>query len=260
MSMTTTVLRPRTGLFSAIALAVFLLPLAARADFHIRSPDEIDQGEYELEHNGSATTDRNPAKSGETSYSAEFGYGVNSWWHPELELDFGRDAGLGETTHFQAVTWENTFMLTEPGEYWADLGLYWEYSYSTLSGTPDDTLFGPLIQKDIGHTTHTLNLFLGKEIGPNQDVPGLDFNYAWQSRWNVFQLASPAVEIYGDAGRTSPFAKFQNQQLIAGPVVVGSVALGTLGKLKYEAGYLFGVTRATASGTVRWRLEWEMHF
>ena len=117
-------------------------------------------------------------------------------------------------------------MLTEPGEYWADLGLYWEYSYSTLSGTPDDTLFGPLIQKDIGHTTHTLNLFLGKEIGPNQDVPGLDFSYAWQSRWNVFQLASPAVEIYGDAGRTSPFAKFQNQQLIAGPVVVGSVALG----------------------------------
>ncbi|HUI18667.1 MAG TPA: hypothetical protein VL244_13445 [Alphaproteobacteria bacterium] len=250
----------RTRLGTAIAVAALLLPLAARADFHIRSPDEIDQGEIEIEHNGSATIDRNPAKAGETSYTTEFGYGVNSWWHPEFELDFGRDAGPGATTQFQGVTWENTFMLTEPGEYWADLGLYWEYSYSLLRGTPDDTLFGPLIQKDIGHTTHTLNLFLSKEIGPNQDVRGVDFSYAWQSRWNVYQLASPAVEIYGDAGRAAPFAKFQNQQALAGPVLVGSVLLGKLGKLKYEAGYLFGATRATASGTVRWRLEWEMHF
>jgi hypothetical protein len=254
-----TVSRRPCGLLCAVAFLAILVPMTARADFHVRSPDEIDEGELELEHNGSATIDPNPAKGGATSYTAELGYGVNSWWHPELELDLGRDPGDNQPTKVQGGTWENTFRLTEPGEYWADLGFYWEYSLATLKQSPDATLFGPLIQKDIGRTTHTLNLLLQKEIGPNQDNHSYDFQYAWQSRWNIYRLASPAVEFYGDTGDVTHPSSFQNQQLIAGPVVVGSFQLG-LGNLNYEAGYLFGVTHASASGTVRWKVEWEFPF
>jgi hypothetical protein len=245
--------------FAVVALWA-LAPTAARADFHIRSPDEIDYQEWEFETNGAASFDHNPANNGETSYTLEIGRGLTPWYHPELELDIGRDAGPDEPTQVQGFTWENTFMLTEPGEYWADLGLYWEYSHSTLRGSPDDTLFGPLIQKDWGPTTHTLNLFLEKEIGPSQDLHGVDFNYAWQSRWNVNRYASPAIEIYGDAGQIDHMHSFANQQFLVGPVLVGSVSTGTSGQLKYEAGYLFGATQATPQGTIRWRLEWETHF
>jgi len=247
-------------LWHAIVAFMALAPVAARADFHIRSPDEIDYGEWEFEHNGSASFDHNPDKNGETSYTLEIGRGLTSWYHPELELDIGRDAGPGEPTKIQGLTWENTFMLTEPGEYWADLGLYWEYSLSTQRGTPDDTLFGALIQKDVGPTTHTLNLFLDKGVGPNQDMHGFDFVYAWQSRWNLYRYASPAIEIYGDAGQIDRMPSFPNQEFRLGPVLLGAVSAGTSGQIKYEAGYLFGVTRATPQSTIRWKLEWETPF
>lgn len=250
----------RNGLMVTLVALSLLSAGRARADFHMRSPNEIDQGEIEIEHNGAATIDRNSTKGGATSYTAELGTGVTSWWHPEIELDIGRDPGPGMPTQVQGGTWENTFRVTETGEGWVDFGLYAEYSYSSLRGTADDILFGPLFETDIGRTTQTLNLFLAKQIGANQDNHGLDFSYAWQSRWNIWRQLSPALEIYGDVGRIDHANAFQAQQLIAGPVLVGSVLLGPLGKFKYEAGYLFGMTQASASGTVRWKMEMEVPF
>ena len=237
-----------------------LAPGAARADFHLRSPDEIDQDEWEFEHNGAASFDHRTDKNGETSYTVEIGRGVTSWWHPELELAIGHDPGPGLPTRIQGLTWENTVALTEPGEYWADLGLYWEYSRGLQRGAPDDTLFGLLVQKDVGPTTHTLNLFLDKGVGADQDMHGFDFSYAWQSRWNLTRYASPAIEAYGDAGRIDALPGFGEQQFRLGPVLLGSFSAGTSGEFKYEAGYLFGVTRATPQGTLRWKFEWESHF
>ena len=76
------------GLATVLAL---LAPVEARADFHIRSPYEIDLGELEIEHNGAASFDRKPENSGAQSYTIEFGTGLTSWWHSEIELGFDRD-------------------------------------------------------------------------------------------------------------------------------------------------------------------------
>ena len=58
---------------------------------------------------------------------------------------------------------------------------------------------------------------------------------------------------------------FSQQQLIAGPVAVGrlnlhDLGLGSAGQIKYELGWLFGVTQASPAGTLRWRLELEIPF
>jgi hypothetical protein len=52
----------RFGLAATLVLpAMVLIPLrAARADFHVVSPYEIDLGELEIEHNGSDTVDHRP--------------------------------------------------------------------------------------------------------------------------------------------------------------------------------------------------------
>jgi hypothetical protein len=163
---------------------------------------------------------------------------------------------------------ENTFQLTEPGEYWADLGFYFEYGQSTTRGSAaaaNEITFGPLIAKDIGRTTQTINLFLTRQLGPDQTSQGLDFTYAWQSRWNIWAPFSPAVEVYGDAGTLGASPNFSRQQLLVGPVGVGRVQLNQLGlghggNLKYEVGWLFGTTPATARGVLRWRLEMEIPF
>lgn len=250
------------------AALALLLPLHAHADFHIFSPYEIDYGELEIEHNGDASFDRQPGNSGAQSYTIELGTGLTTWWHSEIEFGFDRDPGFAEPTMLTQLVSENTFQLTEPGEAFADFGFYAEYGQTLTTGRhagPNEVTFGPLIAKDIGRTTHTINLFLTREFGPDQDTQGLDFTYAWQSRWNLWAPLSPAVEIYGDAGVIGHAPRLNQQQLLVGPVGVGSLnlnelGLGRAGRVKYEIGWLFGATQASPNGTLRWRLELEIPF
>jgi hypothetical protein len=250
------------------AAVVLLAPLAARADFHVVSPYEIDLGELEIEHNGSDSVDNRAGFGGQQSYTLELGTGLTSWWHSEIELGFDNDPSTGQPTLLTQVVSENTFELTEPGEYFADLGFYVEYGQSTTRGaaaTSNEITFGPVIAKDIGRTTHTVNLFLTQQLGPDQTSQGLDFSYAWQSRWNLWAPLSPAIEVYGDSGTLGSMPGISRQQLLAGPVAVGELklhelGLGNAGALKYEVGWLFGATQATAAGTLRWRVEVEIPF
>jgi hypothetical protein len=262
--------RLQGGLAAALALLALLLwPLrSARADFHVVSPYEIDLGEIEIEHNGSDSVDPRLGVGGQQSYTMELGTGLTSWWHSEIELGFDNDPILGQPTLLRQAVTENMFQLTEPGEYFADLGFYIEYGQSTTRGTAaaaNEVTFGPVIAKDIGRTTHTINLFVTRQLGPDQTSQGLDFSYAWQSRWNLWAPLSPAIEIYGDAGTLGSSPRLSQQQLRAGPVAIGSLnlhelGLGNAGALKYEIGWLFGATQATAAGTLRWRMEVEIPF
>lgn len=252
----------------AMTMLTLMAPAAARADFRIFSPTEIDFGELEIEHNGSSEFDRMPAKTGARSYTIEVGTGLTPWWHSEIELGFDRDPGPNQATFLTHAVTENMFLLTEPGEAWADFGFYLEYAQSLTKGrnaAPNEMTFGPAIAKDIGRTTSTINLFFTRQLGPGQTTQGLDFAYAWQTRWNIWQPLSPALEIYGDAGVLGSSPPLSQQPLRIGPVGVGSVrlsqlGLGTAGKLKYEIGWLFGATQATPQGTLRWRLEVEIPF
>jgi hypothetical protein len=254
--------------FGLAAALVLLVPPRARADYHVESPYEIDLGELEIEHNGDAVFDRRPSQRGATSGTIEFGTGLTPWWHSEIEFGFDRAPGNGQPTLLTQAVWENMLQLTEPGEAFADFGFYFEYGQSTTRGpnaASNEITFGPAIAKDIGRTVHTVNLFLTRQLGPDQTSQGLDFSYAWQSRWNIWAPLSPAVEVYGDAGILGSSPRLSHQQLLAGPVAVGvlrlnQLGLGQSGNLKYELGWLFGATPATAHGTLRWRLELEAPF
>jgi hypothetical protein len=258
-------IRVTIGLVAALAL---LAPPRARADYHIFSPYEIDFGELEIEHNGDAVFDRRPDQTGATSYTIELGTGLTSWWHSEIEFGFDRAPGDNQATLLTQLVTENMFQLTEPGEDWVDSGFYFEYGQSTTTGrnaAANEVTFGPVFAKGIGRTVHTLNLFVTQQLGPDQTSHGLDFSYAWQSRWNIWAPLSPAIEIYGDAGTLGRSPALSQQQLLIGPVGVGLLKLNQLGlghggNLKYEIGWLFGTTQASANGTLRWRLEVEIPF
>ncbi len=251
-----------------LAALTLLAPAAARADFRVISPYEIDLGELEIEHNGSAVFDRRPDANAGRSYTLELGTGLTSWWRSEVELAFARDTGNGQPTLLRSIVSENMFQLTEPGRYFADLGFYVEYGQSLTRGAyaaSNQITFGPVIAKDIGRTTTTVNLFFTRQLGPNQTTQGLDFSYAWQTRWNIWRPLSPAIEIYGDTGVLGSVPRLSRQQLLIGPVGVGSLplsqlGLGKAGKLKYEIGWLFGTTPASPQGALRWRLEVEIPF
>jgi hypothetical protein len=248
----------------ALALAA-LIPLAAQpalADLQVRMPD-VEYRELEFEHNGLITFDAKGSPLNRAqSYTNAIGYGVLPWWKIELEGELA--SGGGQHLTWEAVTMENIFQLTEPGEYFFNLGFFLEYSQSTLRGVPNGVTFGPIIQKELNNvlgldTLHTVNLFLSRDVG-HDSSKATGFRYAWQSLVLTHPLLSPGIEFYGtldDLAHAGPTAQ---QQHFVGPVLAGAASFAPYGKLKYQVGYLFGLTPASGHGAVRWRLEYEIAF
>ena len=247
---------------TAIVLLVtgfgFFSAPAARADFKVHPPI-VEYQEFEVEHNGSFTFDSNPGNNHNETGTLEFGYGVLPWWGTELEFAWSRMDG--EARHLDEVNSENTFQLAEQGQYWLDPGIFFEIGKSTRRGNANHAEIGPTLQKEWGPTLHVVNLFFERTFGPDQDTHGATFNYAWQSRWRLCEWFEPGVEVFGEPGELAHIPSLSEQQHRAGPVVFGRVSLGSgLGGIKYQVGYLFGLTHATEKGALKWGFEWERPF
>ena len=224
---------------------------------------EVDYREFEFEHNGLVTFDTKGSPLNHAqSYTNSIGYGVLPWWEIELEGELA--SGGGQHLTWDAVTLENTFQLTEPGQYFFNLGFFFEYSQSTQRGEPSGVTFGPIIQKELNDvlgldTLHTLNLFLTRDVG-HDATKATGFQYAWQSLIETHPLISPGVEFYGNIPDIAHAGPTAQQQHWVGPVLAGAANFAPYGKLKYEVGYLFGLTPASGHSAVRWKLEYEIAF
>lgn len=173
-------------------------------------------------------------------------------------------SGGGQHLIWNATTIENFFQLTERGKYWLDVGLFAEYAQETGPTEPSGVTFGPLLYKEIPNvlgvdTAHKLNVLFSRDVGPNSSkATGLFV--AWQSVALLHPLFAPGFEYYGIIDDISHAGTFNQQQHFVGPVLTGEQSFSPFGKLKYEVGYLFGMTTATPKGSVRWKLEYEFVF
>ena len=242
----------------ASALCLAALTSTAHAEYKVRSPN-VESGELGLETVGNIGSDRNPTKNNAKSMVVELEYGVNEWWKTEIEGEWGRDGGAGNAEKFIATTWGNQFQLFPQGSKWLDMALWAEYSTASKTTDADKIKFGPLAQKSIGKFTTTANFYLEKQIGANA-TGGSDATYAAQVKYDWKRWIDPAIEVYGDLGYLNQTTVPKDQTHMAGPALVGQIGLGKAGELKYEIGYLAGLTTATAESTVRWKLEYEIAF
>jgi hypothetical protein len=252
----------RVGIGLAIAIAATAATCDARAEFKLRYPI-VDFHDIEFEHNGATTFDKSDrGKSNNQSYTNEIGISLVPNWSIELEGEWA--AVPGENLRYGATTIENTFQLTPQGKYWADFGFFAEYSHAASRAGADSMTFGPLVQKEVPDvfgqdTLHTLNVLFTKEVGRNR-TDATPFLLAWQSRVRLHPLFEPGIELYSEINDIESPGKLADQQHRVGPMFAGLYHMYSYGKIKYEAGYLFGLTRATEKGAVRWRLEYEIPF
>ena len=132
-------------------------------------------------------------------------------------------------------------------------------------GQAGSVTFGPIVQKELSDflgtdSVHTLNLFLTHDVGPDGS-PATGLAYAWQSLLYVDPHLSPAVEFYGAIERLLRMPGVSTgRRPWPGRSLVGAVSLAPWGTLKYQVGYLFGLTSASPRGAVRWQLEYELAF
>jgi hypothetical protein len=250
--------------FPLAAAAICLLgsETPAEAEFKVRSP-VLDYREVEIEHNGDVTFDKSKSgKNNNQSYTHEIEVGLLPNWVIGLEGEMGAESG--KNFRYEATTVENYFQFTPQGQYWADLGFFAEYSRATRHTEADSVTFGPLIQKEVPNvfgidTLHRANVLVSKDVGRFAE-PGTPLLIAWQSRLQLDPLFEPGFEFYSNIEDIGRPGKLAEQQHRTGPILAGLYVFPPYGKLKYEVGYLFGLTRATEKGTVRWRLEYEIAF
>ena len=246
----------------AIGIAGLIGGSSARAEFKLRYP-VIDYREFEIEHNGAVTFDKQKSgKNNNQSYPTEVEVGILPFWTVGIEANV--EANPGENLHYQATAVESYLQLTPQGKYWADLAFFTEFEHPANRNSAHSVTFGPLVQKEVPDffgtdTLHTLNVLFEKEIG-HQAEAATPLFVAWQSRLRLHPLFEPGFEFYGAVDDVSHPGKLADQQHRVGPVIAGLYSFSPYGKIKYELGYLAGLTRATEKGAVRWRLEYELPF
>jgi hypothetical protein len=250
----------RTALLGALPVLIALISVmtVARADFKVQMPD-AETGELEIEPIGSYGMSGRPATDNEQSFVSEFGYGVNNFWHTELEFETNRPAGPGNHIKFTQITSENQLQFTERGEYWLDPGFFFEYGQVLSKGVPNETTFGPILRKEFFHTINTLNLFIEKDIGDFATGRPV-FTYAFESRLDLGTQVEPGIQAYGTPGPFGHFYSIGAQDHRVGPQLFGTVAQLGPGSVKWNAGILFGLTQAAPRRTLRGQLEYEIHF
>jgi hypothetical protein len=225
----------------ALSLALLLSATAA----HAGPADKVylpavEAGEREFEFRGGY---QNGGEEDDLQqYVADFGYGVNARWFTEIAGEYEKLPGEGG--EFEALEWENIFLLTEPGEHWLDVGLFAEYEYS-LEGGPDEIVIGPLLQKDFGRLQANFNPLVEREIGDGAEDE-FEFLYALQLKWRINPMFEPGLQAFGE----------EDSHRI-GPAMFGR--MHSHGReFKYDAAILFGTGSAAADLTVRFQFEYEM--
>jgi len=240
---------------AVIVLSIFstcLFPASAHATKKVYAP-YVEQGEVELEYRGGYDIDDNDDVDGAWKQKIAIGYGVNNYWFTELYGEFEKEGESESNIKFSAIEWENKFQLTQPGQYWLDLGLLTELEYNTAGGA-DKVEVKALLAKDIGKFTHLANLGVEREFGEDSD-DATEFGVSWSSRYRYMPSFEPGFEIHSEFGRLDDGSSFNEEDHRIGPVIYGQ-----LGAIKYDVGYLVGVSDGAPDGTIKALLEYELRF
>lgn len=104
----------------------------------------VVRGELEFELLGGFQRWSHQDGDRERQFIGEIGYGVTSWW--KTELGVGTTRLPGQSYRVDEIEWENIFALTEPGEYWLDVGLFAELARDYGAGQTAIKI-GPMLQQ-----------------------------------------------------------------------------------------------------------------
>ncbi|HSN17682.1 MAG TPA: hypothetical protein VLV87_05685 [Gammaproteobacteria bacterium] len=237
--------RARYLLLSSLLVAAGM----ARADddFIVYSP-YVTAGQSEVEFRAHQQFDADPALGNERAYVVSLAHSFTDWWRPEIYVgSYEREPG--GANRLQGYEFENTFQLTDQGEYWADLGFLASYEYNTQPDQPGVLEFGPLLEKRSGHVDQRLNLIWEKQLGG-----GADRHYEFRGSYAASYQFDPKFALGGEA-----YYRPDDSARQAGPAISGEFATSKGNEFEYSVAYLFGLNKGAPNRTLALRLEYEFN-
>ena len=242
-------------------VCAFGVSLPAYAGKKVYSPI-VETGEIELETTGVYDMDHRKDKNAAQEYKNAIGYGVTDRWATELYGEFERQPKEDEDENiklsgvkFTNLEWENRYQLTEQGKYWLDAGIYFAWEVPMREKNPGKIEGKILLEKSTQNFIHRANLIIEKEVGGGS-TEMTTAAIAWSSRYRMSEHFQPGFEYWADFGQVRDRLPYQEQTHQVGPAFYGRLTP----HIKYDVGYLFGVSRAAPQGELKWVLEYELRF
>ena len=232
-----------------LGMAATAFSFAARADddFIVYSP-YVTEGQSEIEFRSHQQFDADPDLSDERAYVISVSHSFTGWWRPEVYVgSYEREAG--GPNQLQGYEFENTFQLTDQGEYWADLGFLASYEYNKQPDVPGGLEFGPLFEKRNGRIDQRLNFIWEKELGG-----GADHHYEFRGGYAASYSFNPMIAVGFEA-----YYRPDDEAHQIGPTINGEFASSHGNELEYSVAYLFGLNKGAPNRTLALRLEYEFN-
>ncbi|MBI3601777.1 MAG: FTR1 family protein [Candidatus Omnitrophica bacterium] len=239
-----------------VSVAAGHWPEARADDVKVYSPLVV-QGEREFEIQGSYGFDNRASKNNARQEKYLLGYGVTDRWATELggrvEQSPDEDGAMSKPK-FKNLAWENRYQLTEQGQYWLDAGLYLEYEQSFVHDQPDALEGKILLEKTMARFVHTANLITEKETRAyDGKTKTTEARVAWSSKYLWKRYLQPGFEYHADFGEVRLHNPYKQQGHQIGPNLYGKIGR----HLRYDIGYLFGISPASPDGKLKWVMEYE---
>ena len=235
---------------SAMSTAVWADP----ADY-VKVPT-IEYGERELEIKYG--TSKFPDGEGRLSAGTfGFGYGVTPYWFTEAYVKY--EKAPSERTRYDAIEWENKFLLTETGKYPVDLGIFVELEVPRNRDEGYEFRLGPLLQTDFGRVQVNTNLFLKRQVrtGAGSDPQVAEFNYQLQAKYRLMREFEFGAQAFGELGKWNHWDSSDKQNHRIGPAIFGKFPTRAKEAIQYDVAWLIGVSKAAPDSTLRLQLEYE---
>jgi hypothetical protein len=232
-----------------VILSVFGTKVAlADNDYIVYSPYVV-QGQSEVEVYGFSYQDARSNLNRSSGYNISVAHAFTRWWKAEVYVgSFNRNPG--ESTRLTGYEFENTFQISAPGEFWADVGFLASYEYNKQPGISDSVEFGPLLEKLSGHIDQRLNLIWKMPFGSGTGVANefrSSYSIRYKTEYNRATFA-PGIEAY---------YRPADNATQAGPVLYGELRADAGNELEYSLGVVFGISQGAPDKTLLARLEYE---
>ena len=168
-------------------------------------------------------------KNAVQEYHYAIGYGVNSFWHTELELEAETQPTDDAITPFQAthMEWENIFQLADKGEYWLDPGVYLAYEAPLINKQVGQFEGKILLEKDFQKVSNILILVLIRKLAEGAD-PHTDAGISWSTKYRLSQYFEPGFEYWNDFSAIDSPVGLRSAKPSGGPVFYGRLLTGIL--------------------------------
>ncbi len=247
--------RPRPCGQRCLMLALLCACTLCRADpnDYVHLPDVV-AGEREIDVKWGQQQQRSGGDGAVTSVG--LGYGVSDHWFTELYAKEARPAG--DASRFDAMEWENRFLLTDPGRYPIDAGLLLEIERPAQRTEGYEISYGPLLQAQTGRWQGNFNLLIRQHRRSTAHWPD-ELRYEAQIRHRSNEKLDWGMQALGSFGALDrdPTGLSEGRTHRIGPALFGKLRMSARTAIAWNAALMFRAGAGEPGTTLRVQAELE---